>query len=100
MAERVGFEPTCPLRDKTLSRRPRYDHFGTSPLLTSLSGASLSSPPRCALGPPLARRVPPALACHLLRSGEPLYLLHLAARSRSPSATALGAPLACRELSA
>ena len=32
MAERVGFEPTCPLRDKTLSRRPRYDHFGTSPL--------------------------------------------------------------------
>ena len=32
MAERVGFEPTCPLRDKTLSRRPRYDHFGTSPI--------------------------------------------------------------------
>src|SRR5918995_2294587 len=31
MAERVGFEPTCRLRDKTLSRRPRYDHFGTSP---------------------------------------------------------------------
>ena len=27
----MGFEPTCPLRDKTLSRRPRYDHFGTSP---------------------------------------------------------------------
>ena len=33
LAERVGFEPTCPLRDKTLSRRPRYDHFGTSPNL-------------------------------------------------------------------
>jgi hypothetical protein len=32
VAERVGFEPTCPLRDKTLSRRPRYDHFGTSPV--------------------------------------------------------------------
>src|SRR4029434_4114254 len=31
LAERVGFEPTCPLRDKTLSWRPRYDHFGTSP---------------------------------------------------------------------
>ena len=31
MAERVGFEPTCRLPDKTLSRRPRYDHFGTSP---------------------------------------------------------------------
>jgi hypothetical protein len=31
VAERVGFEPTYPLRGKTLSRRPRYDHFGTSP---------------------------------------------------------------------
>src|SRR5215217_765061 len=31
LAERVGFEPTCRSRDKTLSRRPRYDHFGTSP---------------------------------------------------------------------
>jgi hypothetical protein len=28
----VGFEPTCRLPDKTLSRRPRYDHFGTSPV--------------------------------------------------------------------
>ena len=27
----MGFEPTCRLPDKTLSRRPRYDHFGTSP---------------------------------------------------------------------
>ena len=33
VAERVGFEPTCRLPDKTLSRRPRYDHFGTSPYL-------------------------------------------------------------------
>ena len=33
LAERVGFEPTCRLPDKTLSRRPRYDHFGTSPLV-------------------------------------------------------------------
>ena len=32
MAEREGFEPPCRLPDKTLSRRPRYDHFGTSPL--------------------------------------------------------------------
>ena len=31
MAERVGFEPTCRLPDKPLSRRSRYDHFGTSP---------------------------------------------------------------------
>ena len=33
LAERVGFEPTCRLPDKTLSRRPRYDHFGTSPIV-------------------------------------------------------------------
>ena len=33
MAERVGFEPTCRFPDKTLSRRPRYDHFGTSPFV-------------------------------------------------------------------
>jgi hypothetical protein len=31
MAEREGFEPPCRLLGKTLSRRPRYDHFGTSP---------------------------------------------------------------------
>ena len=31
LAERGGFEPPCRLPDKTLSRRPRYDHFGTSP---------------------------------------------------------------------
>ena len=31
LAERVGFEPTCRLPDNTLSRRARYDHFGTSP---------------------------------------------------------------------
>ena len=53
LAERVGFEPTCRLPDKTLSRRPRYDHFGTSPFFTSLRGAPLHSPPRCAFGPPL-----------------------------------------------
>src|SRR5215216_3763947 len=32
MAEREGFEPPCRLPDKTLSRPPRYDHFGTSPV--------------------------------------------------------------------
>ena len=32
LAERVGFEPTCRLPDNTLSRRARYDHFGTSPV--------------------------------------------------------------------
>src|SRR3954464_236606 len=36
LAEREGFEPPCRLRGKTLSRRPRYDHFGTSPKLRSV----------------------------------------------------------------
>ena len=35
LAEREGFEPPCRLPGKTLSRRPRYDHFGTSPVLRS-----------------------------------------------------------------
>ena len=41
MAERVGFEPTCRLPDKTLSRRPRYDHFGTSPVTRGALNRSL-----------------------------------------------------------
>ncbi len=59
LAERVGFEPTCRLRDKTLSRRPRYDLFGTSPFQdcaitrtldyrTSPSGAQASAVSRTA----------------------------------------------------
>ena len=31
VAEKVGFEPTCPVKDKTISSRSRYDHFDTSP---------------------------------------------------------------------
>ena len=31
LAEMVGFEPTCPAKDKTISNRSRYDHFDTSP---------------------------------------------------------------------
>lgn len=31
LAEMVGFEPTCPIKDKTISSRSRYDHFDTSP---------------------------------------------------------------------
>ena len=31
LAEMVGFEPTCPSLDKTISSRSRYDHFDTSP---------------------------------------------------------------------
>jgi hypothetical protein len=51
LAERVGFEPTCRLPDKTLSRRPRYDHFGTSPIgrpitHTTVFPAPQKAPPR------------------------------------------------------
>src|SRR6187455_2569527 len=46
MAERVGFEPTCRLPDKTLSRRPRYDHFGTSPGLWRCATLNYSARPR------------------------------------------------------
>ena len=31
LAEMVGFEPTCPVKDKTISSRSRYDRFDTSP---------------------------------------------------------------------
>lgn len=43
MAEREGFEPPCRLPGKTLSRRPRYDHFGTSPKLDLLRPALASA---------------------------------------------------------
>ena len=43
MAERVGFEPTCRFRDNTLSRRARYDHFGTSPLGKTATVAGTSN---------------------------------------------------------
>ena len=33
MAERVGFEPTVPVRVRRFSRPFRYDHFGISPYL-------------------------------------------------------------------
>ena len=68
MAERVGFEPTCRLRDKTLSRRPRYDHFGTSPFFTSLGGAPLTVPTSLRARGRASRGFPPALACSLLHS--------------------------------
>lgn len=35
LAEMVGFEPTCPIKDKTISSRSRYDHFDTSPSIFS-----------------------------------------------------------------
>src|SRR5260221_12077474 len=59
MAEREGFEPPCRLLGKTLSRRPRYDHFGTSPcLLRSEPSSSLRARGRRSRGD-----FPPALAC-------------------------------------
>ena len=109
VAEREGFEPPCRLLGKTLSRRPRYDHFGTSPLLvgprsslrplcvphlTARSGrrsaavpsglrTSLASPelPRCALGVPLrGTSFQPSLALTLRASHLALSSQHLSAR--------------------
>ena len=48
LAEMVGFEPTCPVKDKTISSRSRYDHFDTSPyslLRGGVSGAFLAHCP-------------------------------------------------------
>ena len=33
VAEMVGFEPTCPVKDNTISNRARYDRFDTSPYI-------------------------------------------------------------------
>ncbi len=39
LAERVGFEPTVRLLGvQTISSRPRYGHFGTSPLAMTSMG--------------------------------------------------------------
>ena len=35
LAEMVGFEPTCPIKDKTISSGSRYDRFDTSPSIFS-----------------------------------------------------------------
>src|SRR5436190_10956103 len=49
LAEREGFEPPCRLLGKTLSRRPRYDHFGTSPLFGARSRPFGPVPSGCSL---------------------------------------------------
>ena len=36
MAERVGFEPTVPVRVRRFSRPFRYDHFGISPFVATI----------------------------------------------------------------
>ena len=37
LADRVGFEPTCRSRDKSISSAPRYDRFDTCPDLCYLA---------------------------------------------------------------
>ena len=64
VAERVGFEPTCRLPDKTLSRRPRYDHFGTSPVVCARVGPAKAGD--------YVRRTGPAEAGHYVP--QKLYL--------------------------
>jgi hypothetical protein len=53
VAERVGFEPTWELPPNPLSRRARYDHFGTSPCRAT---SSSPSPRRGRSDTPGARR--------------------------------------------
>ena len=36
VAEMVGFEPTCPSLDKTISSRSRYDHFDSPPYILTV----------------------------------------------------------------
>jgi hypothetical protein len=67
MAERVGFEPTCRLPDKTLSRRPRYDHFGTSPVVRRTGGPSSR---RAVCRPPSTFDVEHLIIPSLLRRAE------------------------------
>ena len=40
VAEEVGFEPTCPVKDNSISSRARYDHFDTPPYI-SLKNSSV-----------------------------------------------------------
>ena len=59
LAEMVGFEPTCPVKDKTISSRSRYDHFDTSPYCSLYSIAKKSPSVNTFLpgaGPGLQRR--------------------------------------------
>ena len=44
LAEMVGFEPTCQIKDKTISSRSRYDRFDTSAYFVFIA------PPRTAFG--------------------------------------------------
>ena len=67
MAEREGFEPPCRLPGKTLSRRPRYDHFGTSPFITTLGAKPLAARSRSPSATPLRRSL--AAGGALLRCG-------------------------------
>jgi hypothetical protein len=99
LAERVGFEPTCRLPDKTLSRRSRYDHFGTSPQPLSVTNkvshglpASLHRPPHA---PATAAKVKNVgapqvpVASRSCRLSYPSYQSYLKSTSpRSPAATA------------
>src|SRR5437588_10660016 len=69
MAEREGFEPPCRLPGKTLSRRPRYDHFGTPPFVGARRLRLL------AYGrftrPPFAASLPSARAAARSQTGTP-----------------------------
>src|SRR6266542_7066071 len=73
LAEREGFEPPCRLPGKTLSRRPRYDHFGTSPLLTAaqsrLPSARRFWKNRCMSARHSSSSTPPVASIRWFRAG-------------------------------
>src|SRR5215203_577020 len=76
LAERVGFEPTCRLPDKTLSRRPRYDHFGTSPVVRRQSMGQFKDPQ-------------PLLPAAGRSEDRPLHTVHITGVTRTSDYTSL-----------
>ena len=62
VAERVGFEPTCPFTDNRISSAARYDHFDTAPCINFvLVSRFLERHSGENRFPPLLRRTPEAL---------------------------------------
>src|SRR5262245_28908861 len=91
MAEREGFEPPCRLPGKTLSRRPRYDHFGTSPFFGARSRRFAAVPSGCSLGlTSLRSRFRRSLRSVRLRPLALVLALAAAASRRFPPAARLG----------
>ena len=107
MAERVGFEPTWELPPNPLSRRARYDHFGTSPVnhmcarpTTDASHPALSHQPPSVVGDSSnhAQQLARPDAFH---QGDPILgmreWLHLWELGEKPTPEGLPSPLGYRD---